>query len=215
MKNLGTSHRTPRTLFVLTITCAILLTMMPHASAQTSNNRNRRPQRPALGRGSVDRRAAVSRSQREIIREVRRELATLPYYDVFDWLQFEVRPDNSVILSGQTIRPTLKRDAESRLRDIESISRITNNIEVLPLSPQDDRIRVAVYRTLFNFDSPLYRYALGAVPSIRIIVNRGRVTLKGLVNSEFDRNYANVQVRGVPGIFEVTNELQIEGREAR
>ncbi|MCP9495674.1 MAG: BON domain-containing protein [Pyrinomonadaceae bacterium MAG19_C2-C3] len=215
MKNLGTSPRTMRILSILTVTCAILLTTMSVTYAQTSNNRNRRPQRPALGRGSVDRRAALSRTQTQIIREVRSELATLPYYDVFDWLQFEVRPDNSVILSGQTVRPTLKRDAESRLRDIESISRVVNNIEVLPLSPQDDRIRVAVYRTLFNFDSPLYRYALGAVPSIRIIVNRGRVTLKGIVNSEFDRNYANVQVRGVPGIFEVTNELQIEGQQAR
>lgn len=215
MKNLRTSHRAPRTPSVLTVACAILLTTMNIAHAQTSNTRNRRPQRPTLGRGSVDRSAATSRAQAQIIREVRRELATLPYYDVFDWLQFEVRPDNSVILSGQTIRPTLKRDAESRLRDIESISRVTNNIEVLPLSPQDDRIRVAVYRTLFNFDSPLYRYALGAVPSIRIIVKNGRVTLKGLVNSEFDRNYANVQVSGVPGTFGVTNELQIEGREAR
>lgn len=210
MKNLGTSRLAPHVLSILIVTC--MVSMMSVSHAQTNRNRS---QRPPLGRGRVDRSAALSRTQTQIIREVRRELATLPYYDVFDWLQFEVRPDNSVILSGQTVRPTLKRDAESRLRDIESISRVVNNIEVLPLSPQDDRIRVAVYRTLFNNDSPLYRYALGAVPSIRIIVNRGRVTLKGLVNSEFDRNYANVQVRSVPGIFEVTNELQIEGREAR
>lgn len=187
------------------------------AAQNTQRDAQRRSQQPGLRRGGATPRPAevLTPARARLIREVRRELATLPYYDVFDWLQFEVRPDNTIILSGQTIRPTIRRDAESRLRDIEGISRIVNNIEVLPLSPNDDRIRVAVYRTLFNFDSPLYRYALGAVPSIRIIVNRGRVTLKGIVNSEFDRNYANVQVRGVPGIFEVTNELQIEGRDAR
>ncbi len=93
--------------------------------------------------------------------------------------------------------------------------KLTIPIEVLPLSPNDDRIRVAVYRTLFNFDSPLYRYALAAVPSIRIIVKNGRVTLKGFVACEFDSNYANIQARSVPGVFEVTNELQIENDKAR
>ena len=142
---------------------------------------------------------SVRHSGAEVLTDARRCLAvklkssarfvvnSQPYRITMSLIGCSLRYDQTIlfILSGQTIRPTLKRDAESRLRDIESISRITNNIEVLPLSPQDDRIRIAVYRTLFNFDSPLYRYALGAVPSIRIIVDRGRVTLKGLVNSEF------------------------------
>lgn len=179
-------------------------------SAQNRNN----GQRPQIARPGT-RAESEARARTQIAREVRRELATLPYYDVFDFLQFEVQPDFTVVLSGQTVRPTLKRDAEARLRDIEGITRVVNNIEVLPLSPVDDRIRVAVYRELFNFDSPLYRYSLGAVPPIRIIVNRGRVTLKGIVATEGDSNLAYIRARTVPGTFEVTNELQVERSEER
>lgn len=194
----------------------LVLSMAASGSAQNSQDRGRQGDRPPALRGEGTPRAeAEARARAGLIREVRRDLATLPYYDVFDWLQFEVQPDSTVVLSGETIRPSLKRDAEARLRDIEGIAQVVNNIEVLPLSPNDDRIRLAVYRTLFNSNSPLYRYSLGAVPSIRIIVRNGRVTLKGLVGSEFDRNYANIQTRGVPGIFEVANELQAENRNAR
>lgn len=219
MENSNGFSVTPNRVRVLCMLCVVMCGVIPTTAnvgfAQNSQDRNRRDNRPTLSRERTPRAEAEARSRAGLVREVRRELVTLPYYDVFDWLQFEVQPDNTVVLSGETIRPTLKRDAEARLRDIEGISRVVNNIEVLPLSPNDDRIRVAVYRTLFNFDSPLYRYSLGAVPSIRIIVRNGRVTLKGIVASEFDRNYINVQTRGVPGIFEVTNELQIENREAR
>lgn len=175
------------------------------APAQNRNN----GQRPQIARPG-SRAESEARARTQIAREVRRELATLPYYDVFDFLQFEVQPDFTVVLSGQTVRPTLKRDAEARLRDVEGINRVVNNIEVLPLSPNDDRIRVAVYRELFNFDSPLYRYSLGAVPPIRIIVRNGRVTLKGIVATEADSNLAYIRTRTVPGTFEVTNELQVE-----
>jgi hyperosmotically inducible protein len=85
---------------------------------------------------------------------------------------------------------------------------------VLPLSPNDDRIRVAIYRELFNYDSPLFRYSLGAVPPIRIIVRNGRVTLKGSVATEADSNLAYIRARGVPGTFEIKNELQVERRAA-
>lgn len=196
--------------FAIALTAVVSLNLaVPTAKAQ-----QRGKQRPQINR-PLPRGEALSRGRAQLVREVRRELATIPYYDVFDFLQFEVRPDNTVVLNGQTIRPTVRREAGERLKDIEGVAGVVNNIEVLPLSPQDDRIRVAVYRTLFNFDSPLYRYSLGAVPSIRIIVNRGRVTLKGLVATEFDRNYANTQVRTVPGTFEVTNELEVESDRAR
>src|SRR6266404_5205215 len=78
-----------------------------------------------------------------IIREVRHELATLPYYGVFDWLEFEVGADNSVVLRGQVIRPTTKSEAEARVKEIDSVSRVVNEIQVLPPSPQDDRLRLA------------------------------------------------------------------------
>src|SRR2546426_826434 len=109
----------------------------------------------------------------------RSELAMLPYYGVFDWLEFIVQPDNTVVLRGQVVRPTTKSDAEARVKEIDGISRVVNEIEVLPLSPSDDRLRIAVYRTLYNWDSPLFRYATQTVPPIHIIVKNGRVELKG------------------------------------
>jgi len=150
-----------------------------------------------------------------IIKEVRHELATLPYYGVFDWLQFEVRPGNTVVLSGQVIRPTTKSDAEARVKDIDGVSKVVNEIQVLPLSPHDDRLRVALYRTIYNWDSPLFRYATQAVPPIHIIVANGRATLKGVVATKSDAQLAYIRARSVPGLFGVKNELQIESEMPR
>jgi hyperosmotically inducible periplasmic protein len=148
-------------------------------------------------------------------REVRHELVMLPYYGVFDWLEFEVQGDGDVILQGQVTRPTLKSDAQNVVKRIEGVERVINRIEVLPLSPNDDRIRRAVYRTLFNINSPLHRYGLGAVPSIHIIVKNGHVTLKGVVGSQADRNIANIRANGVPDVFSVTNRLTISDNRRR
>lgn len=149
--------------------------------------------------------------QSRLTREIRRELVTLPFYDVFDWLQFEIKPDSTVVLSGQVTRPTTKSGAEARIKDIEGIESVVNNIEVLPLSPNDDRIRRRMYVTLFGSNSPLFRYGMGAVPSIHIIVKNGRVTLKGVVANQMDSQLAYTRARGVPGVFDVQNELQVEG----
>jgi hyperosmotically inducible protein len=146
-----------------------------------------------------------------IIKEVRHELATLPYYGVFDWLEFVVQPDNTVVLRGQVVRPTTKSDAEARVKEIDGVSRVVNEIEVLPLSGVDDRLRIAVYRALYNWNSPLFRYATQAVPPIHIVVKNGHVTLKGVVDSKMDAQLAYMRARGVPGSFEVKNELQITG----
>ena len=145
-----------------------------------------------------------------IIKEVRHELRMLPYYGVFDWLEFEARSDNTVVLRGQVVRPSTKSEAEARVRQIERVSRVINEIEVLPVSPQDDRLRVALYRTLYDWDSPLFRYATQSVPPIHIIVDRGRATLKGIVDSRADAQLAYVRARSVPGLFDVKNELQVE-----
>jgi hyperosmotically inducible protein len=151
----------------------------------------------------------------QIVREVRHELLTLPYYGVFDWLQFEVRPDNTVVLRGQVVKPTTKSDAEGRVKGIDGVKSVANEIEVLPLSPQDDRLRVALYRTLFNWNSPLFRYATQSVPSIHIIVKRGRATLKGVVDSKADAQLAYMRARGVSGLFDVKSELQVESELPR
>ena len=150
-----------------------------------------------------------------VIRQVRHELVTLPYYGVFDWLEFEVRPDNTVVLRGEVVRPTTKSDAEARVREIDGVSQVINEIEVLPLSPQDDRLRIALYRKLYGFDSPLFRYATQAIPSIHIIVDRGRATLKGVVATKGDAQLAYIRARSVPGLFDVKSDLQIESEMPR
>jgi hyperosmotically inducible protein len=150
-----------------------------------------------------------------IIKEVRHELATLPYYGVFDWLEFEVRPDNTVVLRGQVVRPTTKSEAEANVRHIDGVSRVVNEIEVLPLSPEDDRLRLALYRTLYSWDSPLFRYATQSVPPIHIIVNHGHAVLKGVVANKADADLAYLRARGVPGLFDVKNELQAESERPR
>jgi hyperosmotically inducible protein len=145
--------------------------------------------------------------------EIRHELVMMPYYSVFDWLQAEVQPNGKVILSGEVTRPTLKKDAESRVRNLEGVSELTNNIEVLPLSDFDDDLRTGLYRAIYRYDSPLFRYALQSVGPIHIIVKNGHVTLKGVVASEQDSQLAYMAARQVPGAFEVKNELQVESEK--
>jgi BON domain len=148
-------------------------------------------------------------------KEVRHELIMLPYYSIFDWLQFEAKPDGTVILQGQVTRPTLKSDAENVVKGVEGVTNVVNQIEVLPLSPNDDRIRRAVYRTLFSQNSPLFRYGLGARSSIHIIVKNGNVTLKGTVANKADSDLANIRARSVPGVFSVKNELVVENTKSK
>ena len=143
-----------------------------------------------------------------IEREVRHELVMLPYYGVFDNLAYKV-DGGRVTLYGQVTRPTLKSQAERVVRDIEGVEQVNNQIEVLPPSPSDDQIRLAVYRAIYG-QSALQRYGLAAVPPIHIIVKGGRITLEGVVNSEADKNIAGIQAKGVPGTFEVTNNLKVQ-----
>lgn len=146
-----------------------------------------------------------------IQKQVRHELVMLPYYGVFDNLTYRVGPDGSVTLQGQVTRPTLKTDSERTIKDIEGIPKIINEIEVLPLSPNDDRLRIALYRAIYGH-TQLNRYALQAVPSIHIIVKNGQVTLEGVAANEADKNVAGIQANGVSGVFGVTNNLRLEGK---
>ncbi|HSF25411.1 MAG TPA: BON domain-containing protein [Blastocatellia bacterium] len=146
----------------------------------------------------------------QTMNEVRKQLVTLPYYGVFDNLAYQLDGD-TVTLSGQVVRPMTRKDAERRVARVEGVRTVVNNIEVLPVSQFDDSIRVRTYRAVFRSGS-LYRYARGANPSIHIIVNRGRVTLEGVVSARMDAQLAYMAARGVPGVFSVTNNLRIEGR---
>jgi hyperosmotically inducible periplasmic protein len=148
------------------------------------------------------------RSRERLEREVRHELVMLPYYGVFDNLTFKV-DNNKVTLLGEVTRPALKSDSEAVVRKIEGVEAIDNQIEVLPLSPNDDRVRLAVYRAVYR-DAGLSRYALQAVPPIHIVVKNGHVRLEGVVATAADRNLAGIRAKGVSGVFSVTNNLRTE-----
>jgi len=152
-------------------------------------------------------REASARGTERIQREVRHELIMLPYLDVFDNLAYKVDGYN-VTLLGQVTRPTLKSDAENAVKGIEGVEKVDNQIEVLPNSPMDDRLRIRLYRAIYGFPG-LQRYALPVVKPIRIIVKNGHVTLEGVVDSEADKNVAGIRANSVSGIFSVTNNLVV------
>ncbi len=141
-------------------------------------------------------------------RQVRHEIVMLPFLSVFDDLQFQVN-GSTVVLSGQVARPSLKASAERAVAGIEGVSGVENRIEVLPTSFHDDRLRLAVLRSVYG-NSVLNRYALNPNPSIRIIVKNGDVTLEGVVAREMEKNVAYIQANGVAGVFSVTNNLRVE-----
>ena len=152
-------------------------------------------------------------SNQQIAKKVRHELVTLPYYGVFDNLAYKVDA-STVTLYGQVLRPSTRSDAKRRVERIKGVTRVVNNIEVLPLSSFDDSIRVRTFRVLFGKGS-LYRYALGANPSIHIIVNRGHVTLEGVVANKLDKQLAFFAANEVSDVFSVTNNLRIENEGVR
>jgi hyperosmotically inducible periplasmic protein len=151
-----------------------------------------------------------NRNVEYLSREIRKELVTLPFFGVFDWLEGSIEPDGTVTLRGEVTRPTTKSDAKRRVEKIEGVETVINKIEVLPLSNFDEQLRRRVFRTLFNQGSPLFRYGQGVNPSIHILIKNGRLTLKGVVSNRGDSDLANVLARGVEGLFEVKNELRVE-----
>ena len=154
-----------------------------------------------------DRGQPSAKSQDRIIREVRHELLMLPYFGVFDNIAFKVNGD-TVTLLGQVVRPTLKSDSENVVKHIEGVEKVDNQIEVLPPSPMDDRLRIRLYRAIYGYPA-LEKYALGVQKPIRIIVKNGNVTLEGVVDNDGDKNFAGIRANSVPGIFAVTNNLQV------
>jgi len=168
---------------------ASLLAVNPHGTAQDTQ------------------REPSPRAQERITREVRHELLMLPYFGVFDYIAYKVDGYN-VTLLGQVVRPTLKSDAENVVKHIEGVEKVDNQIEVLPLSPNDDRLRLRLFRAIYGFPG-LQKYELGVQKPIRIIVKNGHVTLEGVVDSEADKNLAGLRANTVSGTFSVTNNLQV------
>jgi hyperosmotically inducible protein len=171
-----------------------------------------------------------------IVKEVRKRILSLSNYGVFDWLTFGIH-GNNIILNGYASRPTLKSDAERAVKSIPGVAGVENNIEVLPLSPNDDRIRAAVYNRLYtnavlrkyNANQGSARRAMMPGPNIggitlnppmgfhaiHIIVRNGNVMLFGVVNSQMDADVANIQANSTPGVFSVDNFLEYPGKTSK
>jgi hyperosmotically inducible protein len=184
-----------RTIFGITGSSALAFALLVVPAPSSAGGQNQTHQRNE------------KKMQENLVKEVRHQLLLLPYYSVFDNLLFKVDGDK-VTLLGQVVRPTLKSDAESAVKSIEGVSSVDNRIEVLPTSPMDDGLRRAVYRAIYG-DTVLSRYGMSALPSIHIIVKNGHVALEGVVDSESDKNLANLRASAVPNVFSVTNNLAV------
>src|SRR5881392_4214053 len=183
---------------------ALALALMPaggqaQGGIQAPGNKTPNTQNQPLSQRGIER----------IVEEVHHQLVLLPYYGVFDNLQYKVSPDGTVTLLGQVARPVLKSDAENAVKSIEGVERVDNHITVLPTTPMDDQIRRATYRAIYGNDV-LSQYAMRAVPPIHIIVKNGNVTLEGAVARQMDKQVAEMQAKSVSGVFSVTDNLKVD-----
>ena len=148
------------------------------------------------------------RMQQRIIKEARHELAMMPQLSIFDNLAYKV-DGSTVTLLGQVRNAFLKDEAGKAVKGIEGVERVSNQIEVLPASFNDDRIRREVARAIFN-DPRLFPYSIQSLPPIHIIVKNGQVSLEGVVRDQADKDTAGIRANGVPGVFAVQNNLKVE-----
>lgn len=144
-----------------------------------------------------------------VSKQVHHKMVQLPWYGVFDNLEYQVHGDQ-VILSGQVTseHAITRNDFANAVKKIEGVSSVVNNIEVLPPASFDDQTRRAEYRAIFSKGN-LGGYAAGPIPDVHIIVNGGHVTLEGTVMNQMDRTLAGIAANSVSGVFSVTNNLRI------
>lgn len=183
--------------FQMFILAGLMLFGAALASAQNSNHND------AFVPGSPNESA--------IAQNVRHQLLMLPYYTIFDDLAFRVQ-GSTVTLLGAVTNPVLKSDAENVTKDVEGVTKVINDIEVLPVSPMDWQIRRAEFRTIYGDPQIGTRYGFQALPSIHIIVKNGHVTLEGVVANQMDKNLIGVRANTVPNVFSVTNDLRVESK---
>lgn len=162
-----------------------------------------------LGSGlSAARAASTPPGTTPLEESVRKALVTIPFLTVFDDLSFRV--DNGVVtLLGEASQPIVMDYAEGAVKNLPGVAGVKDRIELLPLSPFDDRIRLQTFRAL-NRTPSLYRYFMGTYPSIRIVVKNSHVTLDGVVQNSMDSQLAFMAANQVPGVFSVTNNLRLE-----
>lgn len=157
---------------------------------------------------SVQNAMATDAGTERITKSVRHELNMIPYVNAFDYMTFTVNADNSVTLAGEVTNPVVKSDAGNVVKRIEGVQRVDNQIQVLPVSPMDDSLRIRLYRTIYGYPV-LQKYSLGVIKPIRIVVQNGHVTLMGVVDSEMDKNIAGIRANSVFGAFSVDNQLKV------
>ena len=157
--------------------------------------------------GQANQTQVPPQAEERLQKEVRHQLLLLPRLSVFDNLAYKVE-GYKVTLLGQVTAPVEKSDAENAVKHVEGVEQVDNQIEVLPLSPMDNDLRRKLYVAIYGYPG-FEKYAMPVVKPIRIIVKNGHVTLEGVVDSEADKNLAGLRANGVPGVFSVTNNLQV------
>src|SRR5215475_4108568 len=140
--------------------------------------------------------------------KIRHELNMIPYVNAFDYMTYTVDRNGNVTLNGEVTNPVVKSDAGNVVKRVEGVEHVDNLIRVLPVSPMDDGLRRRLFRTIYGYPG-LEKYALGVTKPIRIIVDKGHVTLVGVVDSQADKNIVGIRANGVPGIFSVDNQLKV------
>ena len=183
------------------------------ATAASPANQAAEPALTSNGPVTLDYKALPTQSadpaEAAVARKVRDQLLKLPYYSMFDDLEYSVQ-GRTVTLSGAVtnLHSQTSKDAEHAVKRIEGVENVVNNIRVLPPNPFDEQARQQVYRALLRTGG-LSQYFWAASPSIRIIVANQRVTLNGYVNNEGDKNLATIAANQVRDVFQVTNNLQV------
>ncbi len=157
--------------------------------------------------GQASQTPVPAQAEERLVKEVRHQLLLLPRLSVFDNLAYKV-DGYTVTLIGQVTQPVEKSDAENAVKHVEGVEKVDNQIEVLPLSPMDNGLRRNLYVAIYGYPS-LQKYDMPVVKPIRIIVKNGHVTLEGVVDSENDKNTAEIRAKSVSGVFSVTDNLQV------
>jgi hyperosmotically inducible periplasmic protein len=157
--------------------------------------------------GAVSTAAAQNRFDARIAYEIGRQITQYPQFTIFDYVTGAV--DNGVVtLTGKVTMPFKKADIGRKASEISGVREVQNHIDVLPVSSFDETLRLRIARAIYG-NSAFWRYGARANPPIHIIVERGHVTLTGVVNSDVDRALARSLATGF-GELSVTNELRTD-----
>ena len=157
---------------------------------------------------------AVPANDTELADRIGHEIRMYTRYTIWDNINVRVQ-DGHVELTGQVSQPFKKEDLGRIVKSVPGVASFTNGLDVLPLSPFDDRLRIQVARAVYG-NPVLSRYALQAVGPIHIIVDNGRVTLEGVVNSEMEKQVAGMQASSAGLSFgPVVNNLRVENPKVK